>query len=98
MSCYFGLVELVLGLLNMQVSLKRACYINWLWVLTVRLSIVLSSMLLTDVSVSLLVIYNYDGHSHYNLQLSVGDTVQIKERFTGNSVSHFVCQFSIADK
>jgi len=51
---------------------------------------VLGIVQLTDVNVSLLVIYNYDGHSQHDLRLSVGDTVQIKERFTGNSVSH-VC-------
>jgi len=31
----------------------------------------------------LLVIYNYDRHSEYDLQLAVGDTVQIKEQFPG---------------
>ena len=41
-------------------------------------------MLLVDVNVCLLVTYSYNGHSQYELQLSVGDTVQIKERFTGN--------------
>jgi len=34
----------------------------------------------------LLVIYNYERRSEYDLQLSVGDTVQIKERFSGNSI------------
>jgi len=55
---------------------------------------VLSIVQLTDVTVSLLVIYNYDGHLQHDLQLSVGDTVQIKERFTGNLVCR-VCTFNI---
>jgi len=33
------------------------------------------------------VIYNYDGHSEYDLQLAVGDTVQIKEHFNGNAIN-----------
>jgi len=36
------------------------------------------------VNVCLIVIYNYDGHSKYDLQLAVGDTVQIKQQFPGN--------------
>lgn len=32
-------------------------------------------------------IYNYDGHSQYDLQLAVGDTVQIKEYLSGNVTS-----------
>jgi len=37
--------------------------------------------------VCLPVIYNYDKHSQYDLQLSVGDTVQIKESLTGECLT-----------
>jgi len=43
-----------------------------------------------DVTICLLVIYNYDRRSEYDLQLSVGDTVQIKERFSGNAIVFYV--------
>ena len=42
--------------------------------------------IVTVVNVCLLVIYNYDGHSEYDLQLAVGDTVQIREQFPGNYI------------
>jgi len=35
------------------------------------------------------VIYNYDGHSEHHLQLTVGDTIQIKEQFGGTTI--FIC-------
>jgi len=37
--------------------------------------------------VCLPVIYNYDKHLQYDLQLSVGDTVQIKESLTGDCLT-----------